>query len=122
MTAAAGAGGLLGVLVWALIAVDAPLLHSEFSFAVLFLLVAVFHSGVRLGRKIYLVDMATLETRSAYVALSNTVIGLAMLAGGIFGVVGDLLDAAAVILILALFSLAAAAYAWRLPEVSEPAR
>jgi hypothetical protein len=66
--------------------------------------------------------MATLETRSAYVALSNTVIGLAMLAGGIFGVVGDLLDAAGVILILALLSLAAAAYAWRLTEVSEPAR
>ena len=64
--------------------------------------------------------MATQQSRSAYVAVSNTVIGVAMLAGGIIGVVADLLDAADVILLLALLSFAAAGCAWRLREVSEP--
>jgi hypothetical protein len=54
------------------------------------------------------------------VAVSNTVIGVAMLAGGLIGVVADLYDAATVILALGLASIAAALYARRLAEVSEP--
>jgi hypothetical protein len=41
------------------------------------------HGGVRLGRKIYLVDMASGDNRAAYVAVSNTLIGVLMLAGGL---------------------------------------
>jgi hypothetical protein len=75
---------------------------------------------VRLGRKVYLVDMATAENRAALVAVSNTVIGLAMLAGGLVGLLGDLFDAATVILILGIASLGASVYARSLREVSEP--
>ena len=89
--------------------------------AALFLLLSVAHSGVRLGRKVYLVDMATAETRAAYVAVSNTVIGVAMLAAGLIGVLGDVYDAATVILVLAIGSLGAALYALTLADVSEPA-
>lgn len=38
--------------------------------------------GVRLGRKVYLVDMAGAGQRAAYVAVSNTLIGILMLIGG----------------------------------------
>ena len=76
------------------------------------------HGGVRLGRKVYLVDMATADNRAAYVAVSNTVIGVLMLVGGLVGVLGDLFGAAAVILLLGLLSLLAAACARNLPEVS----
>ena len=94
------------------------LMDSPWTYAGLFLLIAVFHSGVRLGRKVYLVDMASQESRSAYVAISNTVIGVAMLAGGAVGVLADLLHGAAVIALLGLVSLVAALYIARLPEVS----
>jgi hypothetical protein len=52
------------------------------------------------------------------VAISNTVIGAAMLAGGAVGVLADLFQSAAVIAILGLVSLYAALYIARLPDVS----
>ncbi|KAA6184581.1 MFS transporter [Thiohalocapsa marina] len=115
--AAAGSGGL-GVLTWAMARWDGALLSSPAVFAVLFLLLNVAHAGVRLGRKVYLVDMATSDTRAAMVAVSNTVIGIAMLLGGLVGILADLYDAAFVILVLGLGSLVAAAYAARLKQVS----
>jgi hypothetical protein len=78
----------------------------------------MFHGGVRLGRKIYLVDMASGDNRSAYVAVSNTVIGGAMLLGGAIGVIGDLLSSGAVLGLLGLLSLAAALFIARLRDVS----
>jgi hypothetical protein len=96
-----------------------PLL-GELAFATLFLLLGIAHAGVRLGRKVYLVDMANSETRAAMVAVSNTVIGIVMLLGGLVGLLGDLYGTAFVILVLGLASLAAAVAALRLREVSEP--
>jgi hypothetical protein len=55
------------------------------------------------------------------VAVSNTVIGVAMLAGGLVGIIADIYDAAAVILVLAIGSLEAPLYALTLADVSEPA-
>jgi hypothetical protein len=118
MVLAAGGAGLLGIAVFALLAMDAPFMGAELTYALLFLALSVFHAGVRLGRKVYLVDLASAQTRAAYVAISNTVIGAAMLVGGLVGVLGDILGIPAVVLLLGLVSLAAAAYAWRLPEVS----
>jgi hypothetical protein len=42
-----------------------------------------------------------------------------MLAGGLIGLVGDWLGAAATVLVLGVLSLAAAAYVVTLPEVSD---
>ena len=42
-----------------------------------------------------------------------------LLAAGLIGVLGDALGTAAVVLILGILSLAAAAFALRLPEVSD---
>jgi hypothetical protein len=119
MTTAALMAGLIGVGTWVLVRADAPLL-TDLGFAVLFLLLGIAHAGVRLGRKVYLVDMADSQTRAAMVAVSNTVIGIAMLAGGLIGVLGDLYGTAFVILTLGLASIAAALYAYWLREVSEP--
>ncbi len=120
MVLASIAAGVLGVVTAALAYQDAPILAHGLTHAALFLLLITAHSGVRLGRKVYLVDMATQETRAAMVAVSNTVIGVAMLAGGLIGFLGDRLGTAAVILILALASFIAAGYAYGLREVSEP--
>ncbi len=92
-------------------------LLNEFGMAFLFFLLTVMHNGARLGRKIYLVDMANNDNRAAYVAVSNTLIGLLMLAGGLVGVLGELFGAAIVILTLAIFSIISVFYVKSLQEL-----
>ena len=84
----------------------------------LFFLITLAHGAVRLGRKVYLVDMANTGNRARYVAVSNTVIGVAMLSGGVIGVIADIYDVQTVILILSLIALLASAYIRRLADVS----
>jgi hypothetical protein len=119
MFVAASAAGGLGIAVFTLATVDSTLLSNPLAHGVLYLALIVFHSGVRLGRKVYLVDLATADNRATYVAVSNTVIGVAMLAGGGIGVLADLFTIERVILLLGLLALAAAWWISRLPEVSQ---
>ena len=111
--------GLLGIFTFAAVESGWQWATGELGLAVIFLLLNVMHGGVRLGRKVYLVDMATGENRAAYVAVSNTVIGVLMLVGGLIGLIGDWLGAPATVLILGLLSLLAAFYIGRLPQVSD---
>ncbi len=118
-TAAAGAG-LLGLFTFIAVTFNWTWATSEIGLATIFLVLSVMHGGVRLGRKVYLVDMAGEATRAAYVAVSNTLVGALMLLGGLIGLVADWLGAAATVLVLGLLSLLAASYVLRLPDVSEP--
>ena len=120
MALASGGAGVLALFTFAAVTLEWEWATGTLGFAVIFLLLNVMHGGVRLGRKVYLVDMASSETRAAYVAVSNTVIGCMMLAGGLIGFIGDWLGAAAILLLLGLLSLVAAVGATRLPQVSEP--
>lgn len=70
---------------------------------------ALSHQGVRLGRSTYLVDMVGPDKRAIYTAISNTVIGVVLLASGIFGALAALAGAHVT---LALFALMAVAGAW----------
>ena len=76
-----GINALAGIVVLIILQIEA-----EISALVLFLsayfTVSVCLAGVRLGRKTLLVDMATTENRSAYVAVSNTAIGFLILIVG----------------------------------------
>ena len=119
MSLAAAGAGLLGIVTFAAISLEWRWATSELGLAMIFLLLNVMHSGLRLGRKVYLVDLATGENRAAYVAVSNTVIGVMMLAGGLIGLLGDWLGSVAVVLVLAVLSSLAAAYITSLPQVSE---
>lgn len=110
--------GVLGVALFTLIETDSNWLHNPLTHAFFFFAVTVFHGGVRLGRKIYLVDLANEQTRATYVALSNTVIGVAMLAGGLIGLLADIISIHFVILLLSLIAFAAAWWNARLKEVS----
>ena len=119
MALAAGGAGLTGLCVVAAGTSGQAWLAHGWVHALVFMLLTVMHSGVRLGRKVYLVDMATQEKRAAYVALSNSAIGVAMLIGGLIGVLGDWLGLLVVIGLMSLGSIGAAFAAMRLPEVSE---
>ncbi len=77
------------------------------------------HQGVRVGRSTHLVDMAPEGRRPAYTALSNTIIGVALLGTGIFGALASLAGAGVTLLVFAAMALAGAWVAWGLDETGE---
>jgi hypothetical protein len=119
MLAGAGAG-VLGTLVFL-----ADLLVPEVSTTAwflpgAFLLLAVLHDGVRLGRKTYVVDLAGGNKRTDYVAVGNTLIGaFLLLVGGLTAVI-QMFSTGSAILVLSLAAFAAVWLSARLPEVQNP--
>jgi hypothetical protein len=99
-------------------------LAPEFSRTAWFLPLAYFvlsiaHSGVRVGRKTYVVDLATGNKRTDYVAISNTVIGVLLLMVGSVGALSPLIGNAGIIALLAMMGLAGALLGATLPETQE---
>ena len=82
-----------------------------------FFILSIAHAGVRLGRKTYLVDMAGGNKRTDYTAVSNSVIGLLLLATGGLTALVSLVSDVAVILVLGFMGLAGTVSALRLKEV-----
>lgn len=66
----------------------------------------VSYQGVRLARNVHLVNLAHEATRAAYAAISNTIIGVLLLATGLFGVLAAAYGVQLVVWILAAMSLA----------------
>ena len=80
---------------------------------------ALAHQGVRLGRSTYLVDMAHQDRRAIYTAISNTVIGVLLLASGIFGAVAALAGPQATLILFTLMALGGAWVAYGLTELGD---
>ena len=82
----------------------------------MFFLLALIHDGVRLGRKTYVVDLASGNKRTDYVAISNSIIGLLLLIVG--GAVAWLqhYDIVLTILLLSMCALSSVYFTLRLPE------
>ena len=118
MAGAALLAGVVGVVTWYVASFYADWQLGVSSVVMVFFLITLAHGAVRLGRKVYLVDMANSDNRAQYVAVSNTVIGIAMLFGGVIGVIADILNVQTVILILSVIALASSIYIKRLPDVS----
>jgi hypothetical protein len=118
MAAAAALTALVLGSATALLQLQPALLGQSLVVAILLYLGAVAHQGARVGRKTYLVDIATSDNRASYVAVSNTVLGVFMLAGGGLGAVQAQLGLPAVLAALLLMSLAAVALSLRLPRAS----
>ncbi len=100
----------------AVAALAAPQQLAPWLPAMLFML-AIAHQGVRLGRSVHVVDMANIDNRAAYTALSNTVVGVILLAGGVFGIVAQWFGIGAVLALFALMAALAVAAAAGLDEV-----
>ena len=87
-------------------------------FVLCYFLLTLTHTGVRVGRKTYVVDMAEGDRRTTYVAVSNSAMGLILL---VVGGVSSLLALVGVVwalLFLALLGLLGVVAGGRLPEVS----
>ncbi len=78
---------------------------------------AVAHQGARVGRKTYLVDLATADTRSSYTAVSNTVLGIVLLSGSGLGVVDAMYGTQTVLMLLLAVSLLASVFYLTLKRV-----
>ena len=83
---------------------------------VLFILMIAYH-GVRQGRSTYLVDMSPEDQRSAYAAVSNTVIGVLLLVAGIAGGGAALFGPVVTLVLFAAMAVGAAIAAIGLREV-----
>jgi hypothetical protein len=114
-------GGGIGLGAFLLATMQPQGIVALLSFGALYFLITLAHTGIRLGRKTFLVDFAPADRRPAYVALSNTGIGIVLLASSGLGAIANLWGAAYLILVFALLGLAGVGFAVSLPEVEEAA-
>lgn len=84
-----------------------------------FLVLALAHTGVRVARKTYVVDMAGEDRRTRFVAVSNTAISVLLLAAGAISGALALVGATAALAFLAALGFVGVAVARTLPEVSK---
>jgi len=84
------------------------LLRAPWLLPVAYFVLSVAHSGVRVGRKTYLVDLAKGNRRTDYTAISNTLIGILLLLAGLIGSLAGVVGASGVLAILSAMGLAGA--------------
>lgn len=95
----------------------AELRASVWLYSGAFFLLALIHTGVRVGRKTYVVDMARGDEVTDYVAVSNTVMGVLLLVTGAVNSALALLGAEVALAFLAALGLLGFFVARTLPEV-----
>jgi hypothetical protein len=118
MGVAAVVTGVLGMVVF-IAETWIPVLGGAVGFyPMVYFVLMVAHSGVRLGRKTYVVDLAQGNRRTDYVAVSNTVIGVILLVLGSLGALAQAFSVPIVVLVLSMLGLFGAALSRWLPEVT----
>ena len=113
------AAGLTGCLTAGISYVEMSEFLAAFVFAALFFLIGLAHTGIRIGRKTYLVDYSKPDNRAKLVAVSNTLMGLVLLLSGSFGLLAEALGAQAVILVFAILGIIGGLLALSLPETKQ---
>ncbi|MCA1783558.1 MAG: MFS transporter [Dermatophilaceae bacterium] len=117
MTGAA-AGASVAVLVFLVLHL-VPATRGAWLYPVTFLVLALAHTGVRVARKTYVVDMAGEDRRTVYVAVSNTAISVVLLVVGALSSALALLGATPALVFLAVLGLVGVLVARTLPDVSK---
>ncbi|MDT8450996.1 MAG: MFS transporter [Wenzhouxiangellaceae bacterium] len=118
MILAGAAAALTGLALVAVVHSSPALAGLAWIYPVFFFLLSVAHAGVRMGRKTYIVDLAGGNKRTDYVSVSNTVIGIVLLAAGSIGALSSVISISGVIIVLAAMGLAGAWISSRLREVT----
>jgi len=109
--------GLVGCLTAGLAGIDLGRTGSVWMYGLLFFLIGLSHTGIRMGRKTYIVDHANADNRAQLVAVSNTLMGIVLLLSGSFGLLADVVGERVVILVFALLGIGGSLLASTLPEV-----
>ena len=88
-------------------------------FVTAYFAVTLMHTGVRIGRKTYVIDMAQGDQRTIYVAVSNSAMGfILLLVGGLSSLLA-LVHISWALLFLALLGILGVVASARLPDVSQ---
>jgi hypothetical protein len=119
MIRAALLSAALGIVMFIIVMFIPVLRVNHWIYPLAYFILGIAHSGVRLGRKTYVVDMAGGNKRTDYVAVSNTVIGLILLLTGFIGALASVISVAGVVLVLSLLGLLGALLGRSLPEVQQ---
>ncbi|SFZ91590.1 MFS-type transporter involved in bile tolerance, Atg22 family [Flaviramulus basaltis] len=117
MVIAAIIASLLGIIMFVLISYVPNLKNAYWLYPLAFFLLGIAHSGVRLGRKTYIVDMAEGNKRTDYVSISNTIIGLILLITGGISALASMISTEGIILVLSLLGVLGAYKSYKLPNV-----
>lgn len=88
------------------------------TYPLVYFLLALIHTGARIGRKTYVVDLAEGDRRTEYVAVANTAMGVLLLVTGAVSAGLASLGVEVALVFLAVLGLAAVPVARSLPEVS----
>lgn len=120
---AVGAGLASAVLVLLLVVTQLPgfdggTVWGAVVFVASYFLLTLLHTGVRVGRKTYVVDMAEGDQRTKYVAVSNSAMGVILLAAGALSALLALWGVEWALAFLAGLGLLGVFVAARLPDVS----
>lgn len=116
MVVAALVAAGIGLLTFLVREFEPSLLTTAWFLPIAYFTLSVAHSGVRVGRKTYVINLAGGNKRTDYVAISNTVIGVCLLLVGTVGLLTPTIGLAGVILLLAIMGLAGASLGMTLPE------
>lgn len=117
MVAAAILTAGIGLLTYTVQQMNSEMIAMPWFLPLAYFSLSIAHSGVRVGRKTYVVDLATGNKRTDYVAISNTVIGVLLLLTGAVGALAPVIGNAGVIAVLSLMGLAGAAMGSQLPRL-----
>ena len=107
----------IGIIIFIVSNVLPSIINAIWFLPIAYFFLSVAHSGVRVGRKTYIVNLATGNKRTDYVAVSNSVIGILLLMVGSIGILTPLITIAGVIALLSLMGFIGAIFGLFLPEV-----
>jgi hypothetical protein len=112
----AAAGGSASLVV--LVVVGAQLVGTNelWPWVLLYFVLALIHTGTRVGRSTYVVELGDRGARTSYVAVSNTVMGVLLLAVGAVTSALAAISTVVALLVLAGLGLLAVPISLRLPE------
>ncbi|MDX1460258.1 MAG: MFS transporter [Xanthomonadales bacterium] len=119
MVAAATLTSAIGIGVFVADRYAASVVSTPWFLPLAYFILSAAHSGVRVGRKTYVVNLADGNQRTDYVAISNTTIGVLLLVVGSLGALTPWIGNSGVIGLLALMGMAGAFLGRTLKEVSE---
>lgn len=109
------------VLIVTVLDLDGGSLLTYAIFVSSYFLVTMLHTGVRVGRKTYVIDMAEGDQRTTYVAVSNSAMGVILLVVGAISSAIAGLSVEWALLFLAALGVLGVVSSTRLPEVSRRA-
>ena len=121
MVASSGAASVVVVALVLLLRVD-ELRELTLLYPAAYLLLALCHTGARIGRKTYVVDLAEGDRRTAYVAVSNAAMGVLLLTAGAVSAALALAGPEVALLFLAALGALGVPVGLRLREVSSARR